>query len=116
MNPDVASILPCVLEGVSFGLKDSFTLIQNAGLGEIKQVRASGGGTSDVPRSSQAYPTGSTATPSGHSPGQGSGTLGTATADFHTFDTNRDGNISREDGAQKMRGTGSAGSGSSAPR
>ena len=33
-----------VLEGVSFGLKDSFTLIQNAGLGEIKQVRASGGG------------------------------------------------------------------------
>lgn len=34
-----------VLEGVSFGLKDSFRLIQNAGLGEIKQVRASGGGT-----------------------------------------------------------------------
>ncbi len=34
-----------VLEGVSFGLKDSFTLIQNAGLGGIKQVRASGGGT-----------------------------------------------------------------------
>jgi xylulokinase len=34
-----------VLEGVSFGLKDSFTLIQSAGLGEIKQVRASGGGT-----------------------------------------------------------------------
>ncbi|HEX9331027.1 MAG TPA: FGGY-family carbohydrate kinase, partial [Anaerolineales bacterium] len=27
------------------GLKDSFRLIQNAGLGEIKQVRASGGGT-----------------------------------------------------------------------
>jgi xylulokinase len=34
-----------VLEGVSFGLKDSFTLIQNAGLGSITQVRASGGGT-----------------------------------------------------------------------
>ena len=34
-----------VLEGVSFGLKDSFTLIQDAGLGAIKQVRASGGGT-----------------------------------------------------------------------
>jgi xylulokinase len=33
-----------VLEGVSFGLKDSFTLIQNAGLGVIDQVRASGGG------------------------------------------------------------------------
>jgi xylulokinase len=34
-----------LLEGVSFGLKDSFTLIQNAGMGEIRQVRASGGGT-----------------------------------------------------------------------
>jgi xylulokinase len=34
-----------VLEGVAFGLKDSFTLIQNAGLGDIRQVRASGGGT-----------------------------------------------------------------------
>jgi xylulokinase len=33
-----------VLEGVSFGLKDSFTLIQSAGLGSINQVRASGGG------------------------------------------------------------------------
>jgi xylulokinase len=34
-----------VLEGVAFGLKDSFILIQNAGLGTITQVRASGGGT-----------------------------------------------------------------------
>jgi xylulokinase len=34
-----------VLEGVAFGLKDSFTLIQSAGLGAITQVRASGGGT-----------------------------------------------------------------------
>jgi xylulokinase len=34
-----------LLEGVSFGLKDIFTLIQQAGLGEIRQVRASGGGT-----------------------------------------------------------------------
>lgn len=34
-----------LLEGVAFGLKDSFTLIQNAGLGAITQVRASGGGT-----------------------------------------------------------------------
>ncbi len=33
-----------VLEGVAFGLKDIFTLIQNAGLGGILQVRASGGG------------------------------------------------------------------------
>ncbi len=34
-----------VLEGVAFGLKDGFALIQNAGLGTITQVRASGGGT-----------------------------------------------------------------------
>jgi len=34
-----------LLEGVSFGLKDIFSLIQHAGLGEIRQVRASGGGT-----------------------------------------------------------------------
>ena len=40
-----ASMTRAVLEGVSFGLKDSFTLIQNAGLGKIVQVRASGGGT-----------------------------------------------------------------------
>jgi xylulokinase len=33
-----------LLEGVAFGLKDSFTLIQGAGLSEIRQVRASGGG------------------------------------------------------------------------
>jgi xylulokinase len=33
-----------VLEGVSFGIKDSFTLIQEAGLDEIEQVRISGGG------------------------------------------------------------------------
>ena len=34
-----------LLEGVAFGLKDSFTLIQEAGLSEMHQVRASGGGT-----------------------------------------------------------------------
>lgn len=34
-----------VLEGVAFGLKDCFILIQNAGVGAINQVRASGGGT-----------------------------------------------------------------------
>jgi xylulokinase len=33
-----------VLEGVAFGLKDSFALIQGAGLGAIEQVRISGGG------------------------------------------------------------------------
>jgi xylulokinase len=33
-----------VLEGVAFGIKDSFTLIQGAGLGAIEQVRISGGG------------------------------------------------------------------------
>jgi len=40
-----AHMTRAVLEGVAFGLKDSFTLIQNAGLGHITQVRASGGGT-----------------------------------------------------------------------
>lgn len=33
-----------VLEGVAFGIKDSFTLIQGAGLGSVEQVRVSGGG------------------------------------------------------------------------
>jgi xylulokinase len=33
-----------VLEGVAFGIKDSFKLIQASGLGAIKQVRISGGG------------------------------------------------------------------------
>jgi xylulokinase len=33
-----------VLEGVAFSLKDCFGLLTSAGLGEIKQVRASGGG------------------------------------------------------------------------
>jgi len=33
-----------VLEGVAFGLKDSFELIRAAGLGSISQVRVSGGG------------------------------------------------------------------------
>jgi xylulokinase len=37
-----------VLEGVSFGLKDSFILIQNAGLEKIDQIRASGGGTKNA--------------------------------------------------------------------
>src|SRR6266498_1339919 len=39
-----AHMTRALLEGVAFGLKDSFTLIQNAGLGSITQVRASGGG------------------------------------------------------------------------
>ena len=37
-----------VLEGVAFGLKDSFMLIQNAGLENIVQIRASGGGTKNA--------------------------------------------------------------------
>ncbi len=39
-----AHLTRAVLEGVAFGIKDSFTLIQNAGLGDIEQVRISGGG------------------------------------------------------------------------
>jgi xylulokinase len=34
-----------VLEGVAFGLKDSFNLIRDTGLESVSQVRASGGGT-----------------------------------------------------------------------
>jgi xylulokinase len=37
-----------VLEGVAFGLKDSFTLISEAGLGFIHQVRVSGGGAKSL--------------------------------------------------------------------
>ncbi len=37
-----------VLEGVAYGIKDSFTLIQEAGLGTIKQVRISGGGAKSL--------------------------------------------------------------------
>jgi xylulokinase len=33
-----------VLEGVAFGLKDGFVLMQQAGLGRLEQVRVSGGG------------------------------------------------------------------------
>jgi xylulokinase len=40
-----AHMTRAVLEGVSFGLKDIFTLIRNSGLKGITQVRASGGGT-----------------------------------------------------------------------
>jgi xylulokinase len=40
-----AHLTRAVLEGVAFGLKDGFRLIQEAGLGAITQVRASGGGT-----------------------------------------------------------------------
>lgn len=40
-----AHMTRAVIEGVSFGLKDIFTLIQNTGVGPITQVRASGGGT-----------------------------------------------------------------------
>ncbi|HEX9618305.1 MAG TPA: xylulokinase [Anaerolineales bacterium] len=39
-----AHLTRAVLEGVAFGIKDSFTLIQQAGLGAIEQVRISGGG------------------------------------------------------------------------
>jgi len=39
-----AHLTRSVLEGVAFGIKDSFGLIQKAGLGTIDQVRISGGG------------------------------------------------------------------------
>ena len=37
-----------LLEGVAFGLKDGFNLIQSAGLGEARQVRISGGGAKGI--------------------------------------------------------------------
>ena len=39
-----AHLTRALIEGVSFGFKDIFSLIQSAGLGTVKQVRASGGG------------------------------------------------------------------------
>ncbi|MBN1311593.1 MAG: xylulokinase [Anaerolineae bacterium] len=39
-----AYLTRAVLEGVAFGLRDSFTLIQEAGLGDIRRVHVSGGG------------------------------------------------------------------------
>jgi xylulokinase len=39
-----AHLTRAVLEGVAFGLRDSMELIQKAGLGQIRQVRVSGGG------------------------------------------------------------------------
>jgi xylulokinase len=39
-----AHLTRAVLEGVAFGLKDSFALLQSAGLGRLEQVRISGGG------------------------------------------------------------------------
>jgi xylulokinase len=41
---DKAHMTRAVLEGVAFGLRDSFELIRGAGLGQIDQVRVSGGG------------------------------------------------------------------------
>jgi xylulokinase len=40
----LAHMTRAVLEGVAFGLRDSFALIRSAGLGQINQVRISGGG------------------------------------------------------------------------
>ena len=39
-----AHMTRAVLEGVAFGLRDSFELIKSVGLAEIRQVRVSGGG------------------------------------------------------------------------
>lgn len=96
-------------------------------------ANAAPGDEPGVPKSSQSYPTGSTATPSGHSPGQGAGTSGSATSDFHRdaapgggqgaaaggtgmgfsqMDRNGDGQISREEW-NAMHGGSSAGAPSS---
>lgn len=41
---DQGHLIRAVLEGVAFGLRDSFTLIRETGLAQIQQVRVSGGG------------------------------------------------------------------------
>lgn len=43
-----AHMTRAVLEGVAFGLKDIFQLILRSGLGEVRQVRASGGGVKSL--------------------------------------------------------------------
>jgi xylulokinase len=43
-----AHLTRAVLEGISFGIKDIFTLMQTAGAGEVDQVRVSGGGAKSV--------------------------------------------------------------------
>jgi xylulokinase len=43
-----AHMTRAVLEGVAYGIKDSFRLILQAGLGSIEQVRISGGGAKSV--------------------------------------------------------------------
>lgn len=43
-----AHMTRAVLEGVAFGLRDSFNLMQSVGLPNIKQVHASGGGTKSL--------------------------------------------------------------------
>ena len=40
-----AHMIHSVLEGVAFGLRDSFELMKNAGLANVTQIRATGGGT-----------------------------------------------------------------------
>ena len=41
---DIPHMTRSVLEGVAFGLRDSMELVKNAGLGQVEQVRISGGG------------------------------------------------------------------------
>jgi xylulokinase len=41
----ISHMTRCVLEGVAFGLRDSMELVKGAGLGTIRQVRVSGGGS-----------------------------------------------------------------------
>lgn len=43
-----AHLTRAVLEGVAFGLRDSMELIKSAGLGQIKQIRVSGGGAKSL--------------------------------------------------------------------
>ena len=43
-----AHLTRAVIEGISFGLKDIFSLMQDAGAGKVDQVRVSGGGAKSI--------------------------------------------------------------------
>jgi hypothetical protein len=64
------------------GAASAAILLALSGCMNQRGTDGTSGGSSSAPASSQSYPTGSTATPSGQSPGQGAGNTGSATTDL----------------------------------
>ena len=83
MKPNTALAIAAV---ALFGL----SACQMGGDRSATSAGSTGARDSTGARSSEAYPSGSTSTPSGRSPGQGAGNTGTATTDT-TNDPNRPG-------------------------